>query len=663
MSEKTNLKGSIRFQIAGLVTVCIFVIILVTAVINGATTKKVMIDNESTMLSDEAVSNAEVISQWLEKQGDIVHTLRNTLAFMNEKDEQKIMDYLEENLSSNQDALMYYCCFGYNGGVLPADHSTLDLDPTTRDWWKEAIAKNELIYTAPYKDFASGKMIVSIAEPMTIAGEQTVMLADISIDQLISMTQQISQVTGFETFLLSEDGSVIAHKNEDFLPKEEGGNVVYTVLQDVLKINLESDKTDVFQDYDGKSKYIAIGTVAAAGWKLGVFQGTDVINSALVKNLMIPVIFGICLLLVTVVIVNFAISKLFKPMSSMKQFVKEKVIGLENFVPQKNEVAEIEYLIQELEQRFIATIRQTKEESDVIQSKMTVTNQKVSNISGNIMEISASMQETGANIDSQTENIQNIDTACDDIEVSIERLASEAQGMAERANEIVARVEKIVPQLLHNKQNAVTVTNESRGRLLTAIKNADVINQIEDVAGAIQDIAGQTNLLALNASIEAARAGEAGRGFAVVAEEIKNLSDITSQEIGKVNALTKGVLDSVKVLADESNAILSFLDGTVMKDYEQLELLADNYQKDSIYYADVSNDFKGNAKGLSASVQQINSNIGLVHSAQNELNKAIQSVNSTLQQITMDSENVSQETGEVLSCIEILQKTMDTFYV
>lgn len=112
MSEKTNLKGSIRFQIAALVTVCIFVIILVTAVINGATTKKVMIDNESTMLSDEAVSNAEVISQWLEKQGDIVHTLRNTLAFMNEKDEQKIMDYLEENLSSNQDALMYYCCFG-----------------------------------------------------------------------------------------------------------------------------------------------------------------------------------------------------------------------------------------------------------------------------------------------------------------------------------------------------------------------------------------------------------------------------------------------------------------------------------------------------------------------------------------------------------------------
>lgn len=659
MSEKTSLKGSIRFSIACLVSICIFVIILVTAVINGASTKKVMIDNESIMLSDEAVSNAETISQWLEKQGDIVHTLRNALAFMDKKDEQMIMDYLEENLSGNEDALMYYCCFGYNGGVLPADHSELDLDPTTRGWWQEAIAKNSMIYTAPYKDFASGMMIVSIAEPMIIEGEQAVMLADISIDKLVDMTQQISQTTGFETFLLADDGSVITHKNEDYLPKEEGN----TLLQDVLNINLTSDKTDIFEDYDGNSKYIAIGTVAATGWKLGVFQDTAVINSALVKNLLVPVIFGICLMLVTIFVINFAIIRLLLPMNSMKQFVKEKVIGLENIKPQKNEVEEIKYLIQELEQRFIATIRQTKGDSNAIQSKMTVTNQKVANISGNIMEISSSMQETGANIDSQTENIQNIDTTCDDIEESIARLASDAQGMAERASEIVVRVKEIVPQLLDNKQNAVTVTNESRNRLLAAIKDAEVINQIGDVARAIQDIAGQTNLLALNASIEAARAGEAGRGFAVVAEEIKNLSDITSKEIGKVNSLTKEVLDSVKVLADECNAILSFLDGTVMKDYEQLELLADNYQKDSAYYAEVSNGFKENAKGLSSSVQQINSNIGLVHTAQDELNRAIQSVNSNLQQITTDSENVSEETGEVLQCIETLQKTMNTFHV
>lgn len=659
MDGNANLKGSIRFRIAGLVTVGIVVIILVTAFINGATTKNVMIDNEGIILSDEAVSNAKVINQWLEKQGSIVHTLRNSLAFMNEKNEQKIMDYLEENLAGNEDALMYYCCFGYNGGVLPADHSELDLDPTTRSWWITAIEENKLIYTAPYKDFASGKMIVSIAEPVIIDGEQAVMLADISIDKLVDMTRQISQTTGFETFLLADDGTVITHRNEEFLPKEDGN----TILQEVLNIDLNSEKTVVFKDYDKKSKYIAIGTVEATGWKLGVFQDAAVINNALLKNLIVPVLFGIALLLVMVIILNFSIIKLLQPMNAIKQFVKEKVIGLENIIPQKDEVEEIKYLIRELEQRFIATIRQTKEESDVIQSKMTSTTQKISGISGNIMEISAAMQETGANIDSQTDNIQTIDVTCDDIEEAIARLASEAQSMADRAGEIVARVEAMVPQLLEDKQNAVNVTNESRTRLLEAIKNADVINQIEDVADAIQDIAGQTNLLALNASIEAARAGDAGKGFAVVAEEIKNLSDITGREIGKVNSLTKEVLNSVKVLADESNSILAFLDGTVMKDYEQLEVLADNYHKDSSYYSEVSNEFKESAGILSDSVQQINANIGMVHNAQDELNKAIQSVNINLQKITEDSENVSEETGDVLHCIETMQETMGTFNV
>lgn len=659
MSGKANFKGSIRFHIASLVTICIVVIILVTAFVNGFTTKKVLVNDKSDILESEAVSNADVINEWLRKQGDIVHTMRNTLAFMDEKDEQMIMDYLEECLSNNEDALMYYCCFGYNGGVLPANHAELDLDPTTRDWWKQAIEENTLVYTAPYKDFASGQMIVSIAEPMIIAGEQAVMLADISIDKLVDMTQQISTATGFETFLLADDGSVVTHVNEDYLPKEEGN----TILQEVLDINLDSKETEIFKDYDGKDKYIAIGTVDTTGWRLGVLQDTAVITDALIKNLILPVIFGVCLLMITGFVVNLAISKLLQPMNVMKQFIKEKVIGLENIVEQKDEVEEIKYLIQALEQRFIATIRQTKEDSTVIQSKMTSTNKKVSNISGSIMEISSSMEETGANIDSQTDNIQNIDTACDDIEVSIEHLASEAQSMAERAGEIVMRVEKIVPQLLEDKQNAVMVTNESRQRLVLAIRNADVINQIEDVAAAIQDIAGQTNLLALNASIEAARAGEAGKGFAVVAEEIKNLSNITSQEIGKVNDLTKQVLNNVKLLADESNGILAFLDGTVMKDYEQLELLADNYRKDSSYYAETSNSFKESAGVLRTSVQQINSNIGLVYTAQDELNKAIQSVNENLQQITLDSENVSEETDDVLSCIETLQGTMNTFHI
>lgn len=182
-----------------------------------------------------------------------------------------------------------------------------------------------------------------------------------------------------------------------------------------------------FKDYDNENKYVAVGDIEITGWKLGVSQNISVISAEISRNLFTPVILGIVLLMITVILLVTATSRMLKPMDEMKTFVKEKVIGTANIQPQKTETDEIQYLISELEERFIATIRQTKHESNNIQDKMTVANGKVGKISENILEISATMEETGANIDSQTnllalnasqsvnENLQEITYASADV--------------------------------------------------------------------------------------------------------------------------------------------------------------------------------------------------------------------------------------------------------
>lgn len=654
-NEGMNFWGSIKGRIILYVALCTIVIIAVTAALSSIVLKDALQTSEHNVLIAEAEGTGDTIDQWLIRQADIVETMKSALAEMDKDDREGIMDFLETNLSQNKDALMYYCCFGYNGGVLPANHSSLDLDPTTRSWWTDALAEGGLIYTEPYTDFATGQMIVSIASPLKIGGEQAVVLADITIDSLIEMVQNVSADENIQTFLLAGDNSVITHENGEYLPKESGN----TILSDVLRIDLESGEITTFTDYDGARKYCIVQEIERTGWKFGITQNTSVIRGKIVGNLVLPLIADLVMLVLSVILLNIVIAAMLKPMSEMKRFIKEKVVGMQNCRAERSEVKEISYLIEELENRVISTIRKTQQETVHIRNMMSATGDHVSAMNGNIMEISALLEETGASVALQTESIGNIDNTCRDVSCSIDELVNSAQTINGRANEIIVRVEQMVPEVLEDKASAIKVTLDSREKLQNAIEETKVISQIVEVSQAISEIAGQTSLLSLNASIEAARAGEAGKGFAVVAEEIKKLSETTENEIDKVNALTDKVMGSVKTLAEASNYIIGFLDDVVMKDYDKLETLADNYKEDATYYAQVSGALNENTKELSVSIANINGILDTINRSQKELDEAVQSVNENLQQITNASETVSGETKDVINSINVLQTTMD----
>ena len=650
---RKTIKGKITVQTIMYLLVALVICELVSVVTLNAN----MTSQSKLYINAEAQTNAGVVNEWLIEQGNIAHTITNAVAFMNTKDPDTIMNYLEKNLSENKDALMYYVCFGYDGGVLPADHSKLDLDPTTRDWWKQAIAKNGLIYTAPYKDFASGNMIVTVAEPLKIQGEQAVFLADIALETLTNQVKKVSADENLQGFLLDADGAVVSHENEDFLPKEEGN----TILSDAL--NTDVCNVSELRDYDGRMKFVSTASVDATGWTFGVTEDKAVITKQIARNVIIVIALGLVMLIVVAVMTAVSVRKSLAPMETMKKFVKEKVIGTQICHKQKNEIEEIRYLIQEMEDKFIGVIRQTKAESDNIHERMQGTNNKVVSINENIMEIGAAMEETGANIDSQTANITMINEACGSAAQSIIHLADEAQEMAANAKEVACRVERMAKELLEDKESATQVAAESKERMQKAMQGAEVIREIANVSSAIQEIASQTNLLALNASIEAARAGEAGKGFAVVAEEIKKLSEDTGEEISKVNDLTAKVFESVKALSRESNAVLEFINGTVMSDYNKLETLVTEYQKDTGYYNQASESIGASAESVRDSVDSINEMIDSISMAQKELSDAATSVNENLQKITYSSENMSQETKEVLESVNSLQETMQSFQV
>ena len=147
----------------------------------------------------------------------------------------------------------------------------------------------------------------------------------------------------------------------------------------------------------------------------------------------------------------------------------------------------------------------------------------------------------------------------------VREIAENAEGLARGAREESSRLstretlrearEKIARIERDGRQ-----ASEASAGLDAALKTAhaalgDGATTLERVAGAraamseliesIDGLAFQTHLIALNAGVEAARAGEAGRGIAIVAQELRGLSQRSSEA-------TRALKSTLTGLASES---------------------------------------------------------------------------------------------------------------
>ena len=656
-NRKQGFLWHIKDRLLTYMTILMIVIVAVLVVINSVEVSNKLTRRNDELIEVRSANNAELINAWFKEQGSMVEMMTNAVSMMDYENTDAIMDYLEKCLAKNPSALMYYVCYDYNGGVFSAGHETLDLDPTTRGWWIDAQANGKLTYTEPYQDFATGGMIVSVTVPYKCEDHTCAVLADISIDSLVETVNSISDNDDVSSFLLASDGSVITHPNGDFLPKEDGN----TILSDQIKIDVNNSSVQKLKDYDGKEKSFVVNDIAQTGWKLGIAENVSVVTSEVMKVVFKNVLAALIIIILGIIAMHLIMDKHLGQLARIRLFIKDKVVGSEHVKAMPSESAEIGYLIDELENRFLGTIRQTTDESALIESDMKLAIERVSSINSGIGNISEAIESTNANTEEQTNNISSIFEMSEEIGDAIDALANEAQEMAEKAKGIIKEVSVAIPDIRTNRDRAVLIANESKDRLVQAIEETKVIEEIVEVSRAIMSIASQTNLLALNASIEAARAGEAGKGFAVVAEEIKNLSSTTSDEIEKVSTITAKVMESVKRLSDESSKILEFLSVDVMNDYETLSNLAEGYNRDASFYANESSTIGASSEELAASVSNINDLLNRLNQSQRQIDEALRDVNHNVQMIADNSQDATKDVEDVMNRIDSLQTTLSSF--
>ncbi|EJP6471033.1 methyl-accepting chemotaxis protein [Clostridium sp. L74] len=278
----------------------------------------------------------------------------------------------------------------------------------------------------------------------------------------------------------------------------------------------------------------------------------------------------------------------------------------------------------------------------------------VEQVTSTTEEISASMEETAA-------SAEEINATANEIEKSVNLIANKIGETFIKSEEISNKANKLKTDAENSRKEAFDLYKNNEKELSEAIERSKSVEKINILSDAILKITEQTNLLALNAAIEAARAGEAGKGFSVVAEEIRKLAEQSNNTASEIQEITKIVVNAVENLANNSNKILKFIDGKVVKDYENLVTIGEMYSSDAEYYKEVSEDISTTARELLVSMKNIIESINSVTIAANEVADGTSNIAKSTNNILEQSNNVKCKSEESMSNSEKLLNSISKF--
>lgn len=469
------------------------------------------------------------------------------------------------------------------------------------------------------------------------------------------------------TYIVGLDKNIVYHPDKDKIGKPVENDMIKSIIDRYNAGEKIEAKVEEY-DYKGQKKLAAYEIIPQKNM-IAVFTADK-------KELMTPVNYiNRLILIITLIIIILAsiaafiaakkvtnpivkVEELINHTSKLEIYDNPEYDYLLKINDETGEIARATAKMRTVLRGIIKSVNNAsndlKENADSVYTLIESLEQQTTMATEATENLAANMEETAA-------AAQEINATTQEIESVVSFIANKAKDGLVMTNKINDKAVDIKNNATTSVKNALSIYDNVKGKLESAIEESKAVAQIDLLAQAILQIAEQTNLLSLNASIEAARAGESGRGFAVVANEIRKLAEQSSSIVEDIKRVVSTVNTSVGNLSQNSDNILKFVENDVIPAYNFIGKIADQYIEDASQFKATMQDFSNNASQLNESITGIASSINDVTVTVNEGAQAVESIAAKAEEIVVSLHTVKNSMNENLESSKELKTQMSMF--
>ena len=515
-----------------------------------------------------------------------------------------------------------------------------------REFFQQAIQGREEYVSDVLVSKVTGLLNVVIATPVRDMNNNIVgiLQASTELSKVSDFVTELSE-GGSNVYVLSRQGTVLAHPNRDYVDNQEDFSQLEFVQTGFTS---QADATLSAKNIQGEDVIVSYSLNELSGWLIVVETPVSVAMASAYGMLNVSLIVLIAAAIIIGLLGLYFSRRFTKPLLDLSSIIQKIASGdLKDFdvkVKSNDEIGVLYDNLKTMNQNLRTLIGNIQTTASSLAAHSLQLSSTTKDSAQSLNEVVMTMNELAEGNGNQAIMIQNTTDAITKVHNIISEATMKTEIEANKAKESLELAKEgkkaleVQGEKIEENNNYTHIVGESIHQL------AIMADEIRNIIGEINNISGQTNLLALNASIEAARAGEAGRGFAVVAEEIRQLAEQSRNFTGKIENIVSNINERI---SETDSHMIAVKESVVV-----MESAAEDTKESFNRIFDSITELAQISRNVSASLEEIN------HQT-HEVTIQATNISAVVEQASAGMEEISASSQEQLASVETIARSAE----